>query len=123
MIKGNYTEHQNLIKRFVKLTSLEMPNIINLPYDVGTYRAYSDPDRIVKLGQEGVLDRLIILKGGQVMFLDAKTGKAKLAGNQKDFKQRFLEVAGYDGCLPFGHEDEGLEILMRMQKVLIDRRK
>lgn len=71
--------------------SKKFNNAIVLPYDVGFFRAYSQPEIIVRCGQAGVPDT-IVLGCGWYLLLDMKTGKNKFQKNQVDFKERVAQV-------------------------------
>lgn len=109
---GSYAEHQRLLNKWeIAVTKLD-PRIITLPYTVGTFRDIDTAERIIKVGQKGVLDNLLILPNGKVLFFDAKTGKyLRFSREQKDFCVRLDETCGYQAAHKLTSVDSGLKIL------------
>ena len=85
--------HQNLVKQFTVKVAVTFPELIVLPYTVGMFRAFDDPNRIVRAGLKGVFD-MIVLGCGWYLFFDAKTGKAVLTKEQRAFKNRVTDLNG-----------------------------
>jgi hypothetical protein len=107
---NRYEAHQNLVKEFSNALSEKFPDIIVIPYTVGMFRAFDNPDRIIRAGIKGVPD-LIIFGKGFYLFLDAKTGNATFNKNQRFFKERMQEVAGCDIVFKLKSVDQGLKII------------
>lgn len=106
-MKGNYTAHQNLIKNFLIELPKYRPDVFAMEFTTGTFRAMSDPDKIIKVGMIGAFDLILLSKKG-FLWLDAKTGNAVLSPEQKRFANRMREVVGRDCAFPFGSIDTGL---------------
>lgn len=90
---NNYQAHQNLVKNVMIAISNEHPDVLLIPYTVGMFRAWDNPDRVVHAGRAGVPD-LIAFGKGWFLFMDAKTGKADFNDNQKNFIRRVAEIMG-----------------------------
>jgi len=90
-VRGSTEMHNKFKKEFMIYCSRKFPDVMVIPYDVGFYRAYSQPDIIVRCGQDGVPDT-IVLGCGWYLLLDMKTGKNKFQENQKAIKARIAEI-------------------------------
>ena len=90
-VAGSTEMHNKFKKEFMISVSEKFSDVMVIPYDVGFFRAYSQPDIVVRCGQEGVPDT-IVLGCGWYLLLDMKTGKAKFQANQKAIKARIAEI-------------------------------
>lgn len=64
-----------------------------LTYTNGMFRAFDNPDRIIRAGMKGVLD-VLFLGPGFYLWFDAKTGKAKFTKEQKAFRNQLEYING-----------------------------
>lgn len=90
-VRGSTEMHNKFKKEFLISASKKYPDVMVIPYDVGFFRAYSQPDIIVRCGQEGVPDT-IVFGCGWYLLLDMKTGKAKFQKNQIACKNRIAQI-------------------------------
>lgn len=90
-MKGSTQLHQNLVKDFMITACSEFPDIMILTYTNGMFRAYDNPERIIRAGLKGVLDLLVMGKGFYIWF-DAKTGRAVFTKEQKAFRERLFQI-------------------------------
>ena len=56
---------------------------------------YKGKKRFVRFGKKGSSDIIIYLKGGKVIFIEAKTEKGEQTANQIAF-ERLIKTLGYD---------------------------
>ena len=91
--KGSTAQHQNLVKSFMVACSKEFPNMMILTYTNGMFRAFDNPDRIIRAGMKGVLD-LLVLGNGFYLWFDAKTGNARFTKEQRAFRERLEQING-----------------------------
>lgn len=103
-------EHQALLKKFIVAVSKEFPNAIVLTYTNGMFRAWDDPERIIKAGMKGVLDCFVLLKNDWIFF-DSKTGKARFTNEQKAFIARCEQVQERPSAFKLSSIEQGLEII------------
>lgn len=81
-----------------------------MEYTVGMFRAFDNPDRIVRSGKKGVLDLIVFWPDGYCFF-DGKTGKARFNENQLMFKDHMKKMCGRDVCFKLANVESGMEIL------------
>ena len=110
-VRGSTELHNKFKREFMICASRAFPNVSIIPYDVGFYRAWSDPDVPVRCGQEGVPDT-IIFGCGWYLLVDQKTGKATLQDNQKMYKRRIAEINnGVEKVFKINSVFEGLQLI------------
>jgi len=109
-VKGSTELHEKFKKDFIKVCAKVCPDVMVIPYDVGFYRAYSQPDIIVRCGQKGVLDTVIITPKATLWF-DMKTGKNTLQENQKNFIKRLKEIKGEIRGFKINSIKQGLDLI------------
>lgn len=83
---------------------------MTLTYDVGFFRAWSNPDIPVRCGQIGALDIIVMIPKG-VLWFDTKTGKARLSPEQKNFVAQLKEVHGEDRGFKITSIQQGIDII------------
>lgn len=109
-VRGSTELHNKFKKEFMISCSWKYENVMILPYDVGFFRAWSNPDVPVRCGKEGVFDTIVIIPNHTLWF-DMKTGKATLQQNQKNFKNRLKQIKGYDVAFKVSSVREALNII------------
>lgn len=92
-VKGSTELHNKFKNEFMIYASKEFSHIMIIPYDVGFFRAWSNPDIPVRCGMDGVPDTIIFGLTWYLLF-DMKTGKARFQQNQKDFQERIRVING-----------------------------
>ncbi len=110
MKKGSTLQHQNLVKDFMIAVSKEFPNVMILPYTNGMFRAFDNPDRIIRAGQKGVMDLLVLGKGFYIWF-DAKTGHAQFTKEQRAFRDRLTEINEWGVAFKLSSIEYGLKVI------------
>lgn len=108
--KGSTEAHNKLKKEFTIMVSRTFDDVVVIPYDVGFFRAWSNPDIPVRCGLEGVPDLIVFGRGWYLMF-DAKTGKNKFQDNQKAFAGRLREINKKHVVYKLTTIKRGLEII------------
>lgn len=88
---GSTELHNKFKKEFIIECSRRFPSVTIIPYDVGFFRAWSNPDIPVRCGQVGVPDTIVFGNGWYLLF-DIKTGKAVFQKNQQAFKDRIAII-------------------------------
>ena len=112
-VKGSTELHNDFKRKFMVVCSRSFPDISIIPYDVGFFRAYSQPDIVVRCGQEGVPDTIVFGDGFYLLF-DMKTGKNKLQENQVNYKNRIAEInKGKDKVFKVNTIFQGVELIKR----------
>lgn len=111
----NTKAHQELLKKFFVAVSVNFPDAIILSYTNGMFRAFDNPDRIVKAGTKGVLDCFILLKNDW-LFFDSKTGKARFTPEQKAFISRCEQVQGRTSAFKLTSVEQGLNVIRERLK-------
>jgi len=74
------------------------------------FRAFDNPDRIIRAGVKGVPD-LMVLGRNFYLFFDAKTGNARFTKEQNNFKERLREIAGAELVYKLTSVEQGLAII------------
>lgn len=115
-VRGSTELHNKLKKEFTVMVSRMFPNVIIIPYDVGQFRAFSNPDAIVRCGQYGVPD-LIVLGKNYYLFFDAKTGRNSFQKNQKAFAARVEAVNEDKRVFKLSTIKNGLEIIEKYENI------
>ena len=113
-VRGSTELHNKLKKEFMIMVNRTFPNVRIIPYDVGFFRAWSNPDIPVRCGQEGVPD-LIVFGKGWYLFFDAKTGKNKFQENQIAWARQMQEINGEHKVFKLSTIARGLEIIEGMK--------
>jgi len=115
-VKGSTELHNKFKKETMIAISEQYPDVIVLPYDVGVFRAFSEPEKIVRCGQDGCGD-LIILGNSWYLILDNKTGKNTLQPNQKNFKKRVASInSGFEKMFKITTVKQALDLVERQQQ-------
>lgn len=83
---NKYLAHENLLKKFDKAVTSRFEKVVVLPYTVGMFRDFTTAERIIRAGQKGVPDRLVLLSNGQYLWFDGKTGNAVFSKEQRAFR-------------------------------------
>lgn len=91
--KGSTAAHQDLQARFIIAVSKEFMDLRVLTYTNGMFRAFDDPDRIIRAGQKGVLD-LCVFGHQKYLWFDTKTGNAVFTKEQRYFAEDMQYVNG-----------------------------
>lgn len=108
--KGSTQLHEKLKKEFVIMVARTFSNAIVIPYDVGFYRAWKEPEKPVRCGLAGVPDLICFLPNSYLLF-DAKTGKNKFQENQKLFALQLKNLTGREKVFKLSTIKHGLEII------------
>lgn len=110
-VKGSTELHNKFKSDFMICVSRRFNDVTVIPYDVGFYRAWSNPDIPVRCGQVGVADT-IVFGDKWYLFFDMKTGHATLQANQKGFKARIKEINnGVDRVFKINSIAQGLTLI------------
>ena len=110
-MKGSTLQHQNLVKEFMIEVSRRYENTMILTYTNGMFRAFDNPDRIIRAGVKGAMD-LLVMGNGFYLWFDAKTGNAKLTKEQKFFRERLNVINnGREVAHKLPSVEAGLEIV------------
>ena len=110
-VKGSTELHNKFKKELMISIAKAFFDTVVIPYDVAFVRAYSQPEKCFRVGQEGVPD-IIVLGNGFYYLLDTKTGKNKLQKNQKDFKVRIAGInKGVERVFKINSVREGLDLI------------
>ena len=107
-MKGSMKQHQNLVKDFMIQAAGTFDNIMILTYTNGMFRAFDNPDRIIRAGMKGVLD-ILVLGNGFYLWFDAKTGNAVFTKEQKAFRERLRMINGKYVAFKLTSVEMGLE--------------
>lgn len=109
-MKGSTLLHQNLVKDFYKAVSARYADVMVIPYTVGMFRDFDTATRIIHAGMKGVPD-LIVFGKDFYLFFDIKTGNANFSIDQKNFKNRMLQISKYDVVHKLTSIEQGLNII------------
>lgn len=110
-VKGSVEMHNKFKKEFMVAVSKKFPDVMVIPYDVLVARAFINPDIIVRAGQAGTLDT-IILGNKSYLFFDMKTGSAVMQKNQINFQTRIREInLGNDRAFKITSISQGFELI------------
>lgn len=108
--RGSTELHQRFKKEFTISVSKEFDSAMVIPYDIGFVRAYSNPDICYKIGQDGVLDTIVVTPKATLWF-DMKTGMATLSKEQRAFKERIFQIHGEHRAFKISSVEQGLKII------------
>lgn len=115
--KGSTAAHQNLLKTFTVAACREFDDIVIIPYTVGMFRDFELAERIIRAGVKGVPDTLVLM-GGDYIFFDAKTGKARFTKEQLAFKERMKQVnRGKDRVYKLTSVEQGLNVIREVRRL------
>ena len=109
---GSTAQHQNLIKEFMIECSKEFELLMILTYTNGMFRAFDNPERIIRAGLKGVLDLLVMGRGFYIWF-DGKTGHARFTKEQKAFRERISYIAGDIVAFKLDSVENGIKIVRK----------
>lgn len=109
-VQGSTENHNKFKKQFIKVVNKTFLKSMVIPYDIGFVRAYSQPEICYKIGQDGVLDTIVIIPN-HVLFFDMKTGNARLSTLQKAFIKQVKLINGVDKAFKINSIKEGLDII------------
>jgi len=109
-VKGSTELHNKLKKEFMIMVSRTFDDAFAITYDVGFFRAWSNPEIPVRCGVVGVPDIIVFVQTEYVLF-DAKTGKAVFSTEQKSFAKTIKEIAGEHRVYKLTTINRGLEII------------
>lgn len=90
---NNYREHQKLVDEL--LFEISGTGLARVWIQVnGLFRAYHDPERLIKSGVNGMADISGILINGRRLELEVKTGKGKRSEAQENWKKMIEKFGG-----------------------------
>jgi hypothetical protein len=109
-VRGSTELHEKFKKEVMVVVPKKFEDVIVIPYDVGFFRAWSDPDIPVRCGMVGVPDLIALGKDFYYLF-DTKTGKNELSKEQKNFREIIYDINGKHRVHKLNTIRQALEII------------